>query len=477
MTVEQYQNDPYAQYLKKVAKVESGGKANAKNPLSSATGLYQFTNDTWKGVVSKYNLGYSLDDRNDPQKSEKVMRLFVKDNDNIIKPVLGREVTDTDRYLTHFLGAGGASSFFKNLQKNGNAPTTSVFSNKVISANKSVMLNKDGSPKTLSEIYGWASKKMGTKVTEESVKNGLIDFDIPNKLTNFAYSPTSISYEDEKESEEVKQAKEAIVQEEKEQTFLEDLANNRLESELLAQEAPEQQIQMPESNILESYGQIDQFVETDIAQQGGTKKKVLKTADKVVEASFIGKMLDYIPGAETVYDIKNIISGLGEGDYKKIGANTIGALLPGISGKAFEAIAEDWLPETPEIEKAKIRFNSKTSPAQRQEYLKKYGHGYLNNPLFIKDVLSKSQEGGKYTENEIALLKEIAIKDNKGQYNHPGKITQINSPSITMKGLDKPLVGISLETGEQKVMMPNLDYYFADTKNVLEIPIKNNNNG
>jgi len=84
------------------------------------------------------------------------------------------------------------------------------------------------------------------------------------------------------------------------------------------------------------------------------------------------------------------------------------------------------------------------------------------------------QEGGKFLKNELDFLSEISIKDNKGQYNHPGKITQISSPRITMKNIKKPILGISKETGEKKIMMPDLEYFFKNTKNVIEIPYYDN---
>jgi len=113
--------------------------------------------------------------------------------------------------------------------------------------------------------------------------------------------------------------------------------------------------------------------------------KALNTAVKTTEATMFGLALNEVPGVETLYDIGNIFKSLSEGDYKKLASNTIGALLPGVSGKAIEAVAEDWLPPTPEIEKKKMQFNLQSSPADRQKYLKKYGPGYLNNPQFIKD--------------------------------------------------------------------------------------------
>jgi hypothetical protein len=97
------------------------------------------------------------------------------------------------------------------------------------------------------------------------------------------------------------------------------------------------------------------------------------------------------------------------------------------------------------------------------------GAAYLGTQ---EQITPQYQQGGEYSESELAFLSEIAIKDNQGQYNHPDKITEINSPNITMKGLTKPLLGISKETGETKYMLPNKDYKFGkNTKNVIEIPL------
>lgn len=152
----------YNDYLKKVKTVESGGKASAKNPHSSATGLYQFTEGTWKYISDKHKLGYSLEDRLDPKKQEVAMYYLTKENEAVLKPVLGRDLDDTDKYLAHFLGAGGASKLYRTMQQNPNAPINSVMSPRELSANKSVVFNKDGSLKTVKDIYNWAGKKMGT---------------------------------------------------------------------------------------------------------------------------------------------------------------------------------------------------------------------------------------------------------------------------------------------------------------------------
>jgi hypothetical protein len=68
------------------------------------------------------------------------------------------------------------------------------------------------------------------------------------------------------------------------------------------------------------------------------------------------------------------------------------------------------------------------------------------------------------------------IRDDRGQWDHPGEITEINSNEITMgpdpktgKPLTKPLLGIS-DTGDVKLMRPGGNYKF-DGKRVTEYPI------
>lgn len=61
------------------------------------------------------------------------------------------------------------------------------------------------------------------------------------------------------------------------------------------------------------------------------------------------------------------------------------------------------------------------------------------------------------------------IEDDMGQYNHPGKITKINSNNITMKGINYPVLGIS-DINDIKLMKPNKNYKFKGST-VTEIPL------
>jgi hypothetical protein len=64
------------------------------------------------------------------------------------------------------------------------------------------------------------------------------------------------------------------------------------------------------------------------------------------------------------------------------------------------------------------------------------------------------------------------IKDDRGQWDHPGEITEINSPYITMQGVPYPVLGIS-DTGDTQMMYPEEEYEF-DGKKVTEYPMAQN---
>ena len=70
--------------------------------------------------------------------------------------------------------------------------------------------------------------------------------------------------------------------------------------------------------------------------------------------------------------------------------------------------------------------------------------------------VSKKKQGG-------------VIKDNRGQWDHPGEITEIDSPYITMQGVPYSVLGVS-DTGDTKLMEPGKDYKFKGKK-VTEYPM------
>jgi len=104
-------------------------------------------------------------------------------------------------------------------------------------------------------------------------------------------------------------------------------------------------------------------------------------------------------------------------------------------------------------------YAKKTLPsAQNGQEMRYYQNGLDWKPKGMKDGgwLDAYKEGG-------------IIKDDRGQWEHPGEITEINSPYITMQGVPYDVLGIS-DTGDTKLMKPGKDYKFKGKK-VTEFPV------
>jgi hypothetical protein len=78
------------------------------------------------------------------------------------------------------------------------------------------------------------------------------------------------------------------------------------------------------------------------------------------------------------------------------------------------------------------------------------------------------QEGLDWKPRNISRDGSV-IKDDRGQWAHPGEITEIGSPYITMEGVPYPVLGIS-DTGDTQMMYPGKDYKFKGKK-VTEYPV------
>lgn len=67
------------------------------------------------------------------------------------------------------------------------------------------------------------------------------------------------------------------------------------------------------------------------------------------------------------------------------------------------------------------------------------------------------------------MFSKLGYKKNSKHKNRPYNL--INSPSITMKGVDFPVLGIG-DNGVMKLMNPGEDHFFEGAKTVLEFPMK-----
>ena len=138
--------------------------------MSSATGLYQFTSGTWKDMMSKYGAGLGIDPNTqptDPRANALLAGMFMKENEKALKKVKG-DVNNTDLYMAHFLGAGGAKKFFT--MDDNAIPSTTMES--AAAANKNIFYDKNGRARSKAEIYDLMNNKVNKAVDKPGVNLG-----------------------------------------------------------------------------------------------------------------------------------------------------------------------------------------------------------------------------------------------------------------------------------------------------------------
>jgi len=172
------------EYLLNTALRESNLNPNAKAKSSSATGLFQFIDQTWLGTmkqsgaalgygkyadaISKTSSGrYVVNDpaarqqifalRKDPTANSLMAGAFANSNAKVLTERLGRKPTDGELYMAHFLGASGAARFINAAQANPNAKAASYFP-KAAQANPSIFYGQGGA-KRLKQVYAGLVQK------------------------------------------------------------------------------------------------------------------------------------------------------------------------------------------------------------------------------------------------------------------------------------------------------------------------------
>ena len=139
-----------------IITIESGGRPTIKASTSSASGLFQFIDATWMGVVAKHRpdllngrtRAQILALRFDPKTAIELGARFTEDNQRVI----GMGCSGGDLYLAHFLGTGAAADLFR---ADPSTPVSKLVSAGAINANKSVLLGKNAG-----QVRAWAAKRM-----------------------------------------------------------------------------------------------------------------------------------------------------------------------------------------------------------------------------------------------------------------------------------------------------------------------------
>jgi len=167
------------EYLLTAARMESNLNPAAQATSSSATGLYQFIDQTWLATIKSagpahgykqyadaITVGadgrYEVPDpnmraaimrlRNDPAVSATMAGAFTQTNATQLSSALGRQPSEGELYIAHFLGPDGAVKLINAVNSQPNASAAQMFP-QAAAANAGIFLNKSGQPRSVSEVY------------------------------------------------------------------------------------------------------------------------------------------------------------------------------------------------------------------------------------------------------------------------------------------------------------------------------------
>ena len=187
------------EYLLATAKMESNFNPTARAPTSSARGLFQFIDQTWLGTVKEAGgqLGYgnyadaitksssgtySVSDpaarrailklRDDPAASAAMAGVLGHSNSFKLTGRIGRRPTNSELYMAHFMGVGGAAKLISNAENNPKASGARLFPN-ASAANRSIFYERGGRARSVSEVYSVLTQRYASAATSQATRTAM----------------------------------------------------------------------------------------------------------------------------------------------------------------------------------------------------------------------------------------------------------------------------------------------------------------
>src|SRR5580692_10752522 len=188
------------EYLLTTAKMESDFNPTAGASTSSAHGLFQFIDQTWLGTVkeagSQFGYGnyadmitkssdgsYSVADpaarkaimklRDDPAAASAMAGALTQSNSFRLTGMIGRRPTDSELYMAHFMGVGGAAKLIGNAEDNGQASAARLFPN-AAAANRSIFYERGtGRARSVSEVYSVLTQRYASAAASPATRHAM----------------------------------------------------------------------------------------------------------------------------------------------------------------------------------------------------------------------------------------------------------------------------------------------------------------
>jgi len=166
-------------YLLATAKIESNFDPGMTMQSSSATGLFEFIDQTWLGTLKQAGATYGYGSyanaiqqdasgrwvvpdpkmrkeimqlRTDPTANAVMAGVFTQQNAAILGKRIGRTPSEGELYIAHFFGAGGAGKLIGLVGSNPQASAADVFP-QAARANRSIFYDRQGNARSVAGVY------------------------------------------------------------------------------------------------------------------------------------------------------------------------------------------------------------------------------------------------------------------------------------------------------------------------------------
>lgn len=180
-------------FLMGTAKRESGYNPAAKARTSSASGLFQFVDQTWLSTLKKHGAKYGyaryadliqqgsdgkyrvagdearrtvLGLKLDPHAASLMAGELASDHASYLRGRVGRSPTAGELYAAHFLGPQGSARLIEAVGSSPGASAAALFPD-AAAANRSIFY-RDGRPATVSEVYANLTRTAGGGAATDS---------------------------------------------------------------------------------------------------------------------------------------------------------------------------------------------------------------------------------------------------------------------------------------------------------------------
>lgn len=155
--------------LAKIAWVESKNNISARAQTSSATGLFQWLNNSWLSATKQlYGRPKEPGERTNPFISAEVTAFALAQTRAQVGGLIKQAGIDetVGLYMGHFLGPGGAKKFLQGMIANPGAPAVSGVGADQAAANRSIFYN-GATPRSFSQVVNLFAEKLKSPGVKE----------------------------------------------------------------------------------------------------------------------------------------------------------------------------------------------------------------------------------------------------------------------------------------------------------------------